>query len=77
MHIFTFTKQIESKSADGNGPEKKVTRLAIGVDGGFDPNAGKKFETKESYSIVVLPQFQTIQWPNTNLPSVVSLKCEL
>ena len=58
-----------------DGPEKKITRLAIGVEGGFDPDSGKKkFEYEESYSIVVLPDFVRIPWPDTHLPDVVSFE---
>jgi ubiquitin carboxyl-terminal hydrolase 5/13 len=47
--------------------------LAIGVEGGFDPDAGKKkFEYEESYSIVVLPDFVSISWPDPQLPEIVS-----
>lgn len=56
-----------------DGPEKKITRLAIGVDGGFDPDSGKKrYEFNVSYSIVVLPEYQIIPYPNENLPLQVS-----
>lgn len=58
----------------GDGPEKKITRLAIGVEGGFDPAAGKKFRFEEFYNIVILPSFTQIQWPNMELPNIVSLK---
>lgn len=65
--------QIPSEK-QGDGPEKKITRLAIGVEGGFDPDAGKKkFEYEETQSIVVLPMFTTLAWPNPELPAFVSL----
>ncbi|XP_065200121.1 ubiquitin carboxyl-terminal hydrolase 5 isoform X1 [Planococcus citri] len=56
-----------------NEPElaesKKPTRLAIGVQGGFDADPlSKKFETRKSYSIVILPQLVIIPWPNDGLP---------
>lgn len=47
--------------------------MAIGVDGGFDPDSGKKrYEFNVSYSIVVLPEYQIIPYPNENLPLQVS-----
>lgn len=56
----------------GDGPEKKITRLAIGVDGGFDPDAGrKKYDIKDHQHIVILPEFVTIPWPNDDLPEKV------
>jgi ubiquitin carboxyl-terminal hydrolase 5/13 len=54
------------------GPEKKITRLAIGVEGGFDPDANKrKFEYKDHYNIVVFPAAVKIPYPNTDLPTLV------
>ncbi|XP_034242977.1 ubiquitin carboxyl-terminal hydrolase 5 [Thrips palmi] len=56
----------------GDGPEKKITRLAIGVDGGFDPDSGrKKFDIKDHQQIVILPEFVTIPWPNDDLPDKI------
>lgn len=57
----------------GDGPEKKITRLAIGVEGGFDPACGKpKFTYTDHYNVVVLPGFHMFPWPNPALPEVVS-----
>jgi ubiquitin carboxyl-terminal hydrolase 5/13 len=57
----------------GDAPtERKITRLAIGVDGGFDPDAeNKKFKTIENYSIVILPSFDSIPFDTSNLPEKV------
>ncbi|KAJ1526653.1 hypothetical protein ONE63_008237 [Megalurothrips usitatus] len=56
----------------GDGPEKKITRLAIGVDGGFDPDASrKKYDIKDHQQIVILPDFVTIPWPNEDLPDKI------
>lgn len=55
-----------------DGPEKKITRLAIGVEGGFDPNAGKQKYTYEDHMhIVVLPSYEKIPYPNDTLPERV------
>lgn len=52
--------------------EKKVTRLAIGVEGGFDTDpVAKKFETQKNYSVVIFPHLNVIPWPNDNLPEKV------
>lgn len=59
----------------GDGPEKKITRLAIGIEGGFDANSGKKFRYEEFYKIVILPDFSQIQWPNTKLHEIVIKHC--
>lgn len=62
-----------SSPQQGDAPEKKITRLAIGVEGGFDPESGhKKYEFKDFYNIVVLPGFQQIQLPNSDLPEIVN-----
>lgn len=52
--------------------DPKVTRLAIGIQGGFnaDPLA-KKYETRKNYSVVILPQLILIPWPNDALPDKV------
>lgn len=71
MVFFCCNLQIPVEQ-QGDGPEKKITRLAIGVDGGFDPDAGrKKFDIKDTQQIVILPEFVTIPWPNDNLPEKV------
>ncbi|KRT81917.1 hypothetical protein AMK59_5753, partial [Oryctes borbonicus] len=62
---------IRREKHEGDGPEKKITRLAIGVEGGFDPDTGKKYEYVDYFNVVVMPNFTAFQWPNTNLPEVV------
>lgn len=57
-----------------DGPEKKITRLAIGVEGGFDPESKKrKFEYTDHYNVVVFPGHDTIPYPNDDLPLHVNL----
>lgn len=57
-----------------DGPEKKITRLAIGVEGGFDPNESKrKYEYKHHFNIVVFPDAGKIPYPNIDLPLLVSI----
>ena len=54
-------------------PEKKIARLAIGMEGGFNPDANKKrYEYEETNSVVILPQFEVIEFPNVDLPEIVS-----
>lgn len=61
-----------SSPPQGDGPEKKITRLAIGVEGGFDADSSrKKFEFVDKYNIVVLPGFVSIPWPDSNVPELV------
>lgn len=53
-------------------PEKKIARLAIGVEGGFNPDANKKrYEYEEHNSVIILPGFETIPLPNPELPEIV------
>ncbi|KAF5272753.1 hypothetical protein FQA39_LY07780 [Lamprigera yunnana] len=71
LHIRRERHEIASPSL-GDGPEKKITRLAIGVEGGFDPDINKKlFEFEDIYKIVVLPNFVQIPWPNSDLPKAI------
>ncbi|CAG9761371.1 unnamed protein product [Ceutorhynchus assimilis] len=63
-----------STPPQGDGPEKKITRLAIGVEGGFDPDSSKKkFEFEDFYKITILPSYTSIDWPNEDLPELVKL----
>ncbi|KAK4872646.1 hypothetical protein RN001_014675 [Aquatica leii] len=71
LHMRRVRHEVSSPSL-GDGPEKKITRLAIGVEGGFDPDISKKlFEFEDSYKIVILPDFTQIPWPNLDLPEIV------
>ncbi|KAB0792518.1 hypothetical protein PPYR_14477 [Photinus pyralis] len=71
LHIRRERREVQSPTL-GDGPEKKITRLAIGVEGGFDPNSQKKlFEFEDIYNLVILPDFATISWPNSDLPDIV------
>ncbi|XP_050419844.1 ubiquitin carboxyl-terminal hydrolase 5 isoform X2 [Adelges cooleyi] len=68
-----FLHMLRDKIEVGDAPtERKITRLAIGVDGGFDPDAeNKKYKTIEKYSIVVLPNFESIPFETNELPQKV------
>lgn len=73
MHIFREKVEIPgSTEVSSDGPEKKITRLAIGVEGGFDPNENKvKYEYKQHLSVVVFPHATKIPYPNIDLPLLV------
>lgn len=83
LHIFREKIELPGSNDDetaaaaaftGDGPEKKITRLAIGVEGGFDPNESKrKYEYKNHYNIVVFPEAVKIPYPDINLPMLVSI----
>lgn len=74
LHIRREKREIPSETAaPADGPEKKIKRLAIGVEGGFDPDAGKrKFEYEEHYSVVILPGHNSIPYPNDAIPEQVN-----
>ncbi|XP_064119478.1 ubiquitin carboxyl-terminal hydrolase 5-like [Macrobrachium nipponense] len=58
-------------------PEKKIARLAIGIEGGFNPDANKKiYEYEETNSVVILPNFDVISFPNTDLPEIIRQSVE-
>jgi ubiquitin carboxyl-terminal hydrolase 5/13 len=72
--MFTYFSHKVSSPPQGDGPEKKITRLAIGIDGGFNPELmAKKFEFEDFYNIIILPSFTTLPWPNTELPPIVRI----
>ncbi|XP_026327826.1 ubiquitin carboxyl-terminal hydrolase 5 [Hyposmocoma kahamanoa] len=72
LHIRREKKPMPEPEKTGDGPEKKITRLAIGVEGGFDPDYGKpKYTYVDHYTIVLLPGFHTYNWPDTALPEQI------
>uniref|UniRef100_A0A183EW81 HELICc2 domain-containing protein n=1 Tax=Gongylonema pulchrum TaxID=637853 RepID=A0A183EW81_9BILA len=50
-------KQTKKRLSDSDEPKDKVTKLAIGVEGGFC--SGPKYEIENEYAIVVHPHFKT------------------
>lgn len=71
LHIYRekIELPLPAKDTQSEGPEKKITRLAIGVEGGFDPDENKrKYEYKDHLSIVVFPDNIKISYPNIDLP---------
>lgn len=70
LHLKT-TKKKKNVRAESDEPEKKkVTRMAIGVEGGFDANTAQ-FEYEEKQSVVVLPSWTVLEYPDDNLPSAI------
>ena len=72
LHIKRIRKEIPKSEAP---PEKKVTKLAIGVEGGFNVD-DKQFEFEETYSVVVLPDWTVIPLPNQDIPDMVQISVE-
>lgn len=56
-------------------PEPKITRLALGVEGGFKTNE-IKYEYTNIYNIIVFPEKLKFPYPNNNLPSLVQQSTE-
>lgn len=70
LHIKRIKKEIlQPKNESEN---KKPTKLAIGIEGGFDLKE-KKYEYEEFYSVVILPDFIQIPFPHEDLPDQVQL----
>ncbi|XP_057320588.1 ubiquitin carboxyl-terminal hydrolase 5 [Microplitis mediator] len=71
--IYLNIKRIKepSKEQAADGPAKKITRLAIGEPGGFNPNE-KKYIIKESYKIVILPNFTSFDYPSDEIPPEIN-----
>ncbi|XP_033328036.2 ubiquitin specific protease 5 [Megalopta genalis] len=69
LHIKRTKEEIPSEP-QGEGPEKKITRLAIGTSDGFAPDQ-QKYIYHETYQIVILPNFTMISYPTDNLPEKV------
>lgn len=68
----------EMESETEAGPERKITRLAIGVEGGYnESDMAKKYEIKDTYSIVVAPQLdKKLPYPDPELPMRVTQAVE-
>lgn len=72
LTIFSWRMKLEKEESEVPD-EKKVTRLAIGIQGGFDADPlAKKFETRKNFSVVILPKLDIVPWPNDALPDKVS-----
>lgn len=79
LHIYRekHLKDDAAKGEDEAGPERKITRLAIGVEGGYNDNDTKNYEYKNNYSIVVMPDIQhKLPFPNNDLPMIVTQSVE-
>ncbi|XP_067648406.1 ubiquitin carboxyl-terminal hydrolase 5 [Eurosta solidaginis] len=63
--------------ANEGGPERKITRLAIGVEGGYNDANEKKYDIKDTLSIVVMPDLgKKLQYPDEQLPLIVTQSVE-
>jgi len=78
LHLRRIKKEIEKPkdassedSTVAEPPAEKVSRLAIGVEGGFDIDT-KKFEYEDRNCIVLLPGFQQFRIDD-KLPTMISM----
>ncbi|XP_023298160.2 ubiquitin carboxyl-terminal hydrolase 5 [Lucilia cuprina] len=79
LHIYRekHLKEDAAKGEDEAGPERKITRLAIGVEGGYNDKDTKNYEYKDNYSIVVMPDIQNkLPFPNNDFPLIVTQSVE-
>lgn len=69
--VYLHHKRLRYKINKPESSESKPKRLAIGLEGGFDPEAsGKDFHIEDSYSIIIMPQRILIPLPNPDLPEL-------
>lgn len=65
--------QIPQAAAESDGPEKKITRLAIGLEGGLQEDSKhKKYSYEDIYNIVVFPSQAKIPFPGDGIPTIVT-----
>lgn len=73
LHIRRWRKEVPP---DPSAAESKPTKMAIGVEGGFQVDE-KKFVFEEQTAVVLLPQWHEIPLPNPDLPEVVQLSVSM
>lgn len=70
--VYLQHKRLRYKLNKPESSEIKPKRLAIGLEGGFNPDAADKdFHVEDSYSIIILPERHQIPLPNPDLPELV------
>lgn len=67
LHLRKIKKLLPQEKSELE-PEKKITRLAIGIEGGFPMESATKYEYEERHSIAIFPGPIEIQLPHPNLP---------
>jgi ubiquitin carboxyl-terminal hydrolase 5/13 len=69
----TKTLKPQEVKPEGEPPAKKPTVLGIGIEGGFEIDDSRKYDVHDAYSIVTLPDFTAVPYPNPDLPEKVSM----
>lgn len=67
-------KHVVPSSKNELEPEKKITRLAIGVEGGFQVEDTTNYHYEEVNSLAIFPGPATYLLPIPNLPKEVNFK---
>ncbi|XP_057375327.1 ubiquitin carboxyl-terminal hydrolase 5-like [Daphnia carinata] len=67
LHLRKIKKLLPQEKSELE-PEKKITRLAIGIEGGFPMESTTKFEYEEKHSVAIYPGPIEIPLPHPNLP---------
>ncbi|XP_037933420.1 ubiquitin carboxyl-terminal hydrolase 5 [Teleopsis dalmanni] len=63
-------------ACDEAGPERKITRLAIGIEGGYNDADAKKYDYKDTYNIVIMPDNIKFPYPDPELPLLITQSVE-
>ncbi|VIO95146.1 Ubiquitin carboxyl-terminal hydrolase family protein [Brugia malayi] len=71
---FLWCKQVKKMLPEAEEPQDKVTKLAIGVEGGF--SSGPKYEIESEYAVVLLPDFDT-KVPLSRLTPKLTEVCQI
>lgn len=70
--VYLHQKRLRYKLNKPESSETKPKRLAIGLEGGFDPDASEKdFRTEDTYTLFIMPSRTTIALPNPDLPELI------
>lgn len=69
--VYLNHKTLKFKITKPESTDTKPKRLAIGVDGGFHPDASEKeYRYENTYSLLIMPEETVIQLPNVDLPEL-------
>ncbi|XP_053379534.1 ubiquitin carboxyl-terminal hydrolase 5-like [Mercenaria mercenaria] len=69
LHLRRTRREVVSEEPP---PEKKPTKMAIGLEGGFQTDE-MKFVFEENNSVVVLPDWKVFPLPDPELPEIVQM----
>ena len=78
-HLFLHMKQVKKEhvevQAEESGIPEKVSRMAIGVEGGFKSDF-KKDEYEEVNDIVLVPSFQRFPVDDQDVPLAIQMSAK-